>query len=82
MVAGRARVLAGAAAGAVGKALGRSGDFYRVAGPQTAMIDDVAAAVAPYDHHLLPGPAEPDQLANRLAAARWAARRRSSTPTT
>ena len=69
MVAGRARVLAGAAAGAVGKALGRSGDFYRVAGPQTAMIDDVAAAVAPYDHHLLPGPAQPDQLANRLAAA-------------
>ncbi|MEI7625102.1 MAG: coenzyme F420-0:L-glutamate ligase [Actinomycetota bacterium] len=69
MVAGRVRVLAGAAAGAVGKALGRSGDFYRVAGRQTAMIDDVAAAVAPYDHHLLPGPAEPDALANRLAAA-------------
>lgn len=69
MVAGRPRVIAGAVAGAAGKLLRRRGWFYRVAGPQTAMIDDVAAAVAPYDHHLLPGPADPDGLAERLAAA-------------
>ncbi len=69
MVAGRERVIAGAVAGAAGKLARRRGWFYRVAGPQTAMIDDVAAAVAPYDHHLLPGPADPDGLAERLAAA-------------
>src|SRR5205823_12621702 len=40
MAAGRARVLAGAAAGALGKLVGRRGWFYRVAGPGAAMIDD------------------------------------------
>jgi tetratricopeptide (TPR) repeat protein len=67
--AGRPRVLLGAIASVVGKALGRSGWFYRVAGPGTAMIDDVAAALPPHDHHVIFGPAKPDRLADELSEA-------------
>lgn len=68
MEAGSARVAVAAVAGAVGKLAGRRGWFYRVAGPATAMIDDVAAAMPPHDHHMVFGPAEPDALAASLAA--------------
>jgi tetratricopeptide (TPR) repeat protein len=67
--AGRAKVLLGAAAGAAGKLVGKRGWFYRVAGPGAAMIDDVAAALPPHDHHLLFGPGRPDQLSEDLSAA-------------
>jgi tetratricopeptide (TPR) repeat protein len=69
LVAGRTRVLAGALAGAIGRAAGRRGWFYHVAGRQTAMIDDVAAALPPHDHHMLFGPGQPDRMATELAAA-------------
>ena len=69
MVCGRGRVVAGAVAGAFGKVVGRQGWFYRVAGPQAAMIDDVAACLPPHDHHLIFGPRDPDGLARRLATA-------------
>lgn len=69
MEAGRTKVLLGAAAGAAGKLMGKRGWFYRVAGPGAAMIDDVAAALPPHDHHLLFGPGRPDKLSEDLAAA-------------
>jgi tetratricopeptide (TPR) repeat protein len=69
MEAGRARVALAAAAGAAGRLLGRHGWFYRVAGPATAMIDDVAACLPPHDHHIIFAPAQPDTLAEALAAA-------------
>jgi tetratricopeptide (TPR) repeat protein len=65
--AGRARVVAGAIAGAAGKLARRRGWFYRVAGPAAAMIDDVAACMPPHDHHILFGPRDPDGLAAALA---------------
>ena len=64
---GMPRVLAGAVAGAVGKLIGRRGWFYRVTGPQAAMIDDVAACIPPFDHHMVYGPRDPDRLAAQLA---------------
>ncbi len=67
LVSGRARVIAGAVAGAFGKLLRRRGWFYRVAGPQAAMIDDVAAALPPNDHHVVFGPRDPDDTAAALA---------------
>jgi tetratricopeptide (TPR) repeat protein len=67
MEAGRVRVIAGAVAGALGKLLGRDGWFYRVAGPGAAMIDDVAAAMPPHDHHVVFGPRDPAGLAMELA---------------
>jgi tetratricopeptide (TPR) repeat protein len=69
MEAGRIRIVLGAVAGAVGRPLGRRGWFYRVAGPRTAMIDDVAACLPPLDHHLIFGPIEPGALARELARA-------------
>lgn len=66
---GAPRVLAGAIAGAIGKLLGQKGWFYRVAGPSTAMIDDVAACLPPLDHHVIFGPSQPDSLASRVAGA-------------
>jgi tetratricopeptide (TPR) repeat protein len=67
MEAGRARVLAGTAAAVAGKLVRRRGWFYRVAGPGTAMIDDVAAAMPPHDHHIVFGPRAPAELATELA---------------
>jgi tetratricopeptide (TPR) repeat protein len=67
MEAGRARVVAAAVAGAAGKVVKRRGWFYKVAGPNAAMIDDVAAALPPHDHHVIFGPRDPDGLARELA---------------
>lgn len=69
MELGRPRVALGAAAAVAGKALGRRGWFYRVAGRQAAMIDDVAACLPPHDHHLIFGPADADGLARELSRA-------------
>jgi tetratricopeptide (TPR) repeat protein len=67
MEAGRAKVIAGTAAAVAGKVARRRGWFYRVAGPGTAMIDDVAAAMPPHDHHVVFGPRAPEELAAELA---------------
>jgi tetratricopeptide (TPR) repeat protein len=68
MEAGRPRIVAGTVAAIVTKPFGRRGWFYRVAGQPTALIDDVAAALPPNDHHLVFGPRDPDGLAAELAA--------------
>lgn len=68
METGRGRVIAGAFAALLGKLVGRRGWFYLVAGPPTAMIDDVAAAMPPHDHHVVFGPRAPAELATELAA--------------
>ena len=68
MEAGRPRIVAGTVAAIVTKPFGRRGWFYRVAGQPTALIDDVAAALPPNDHHMVFGPRDPDGLAAELAA--------------
>jgi tetratricopeptide (TPR) repeat protein len=65
---GHARITAAAVAGALGKALGRKGWFYVVAGKPAAMIDDVGACMPPHDHHIIFGPRDPDGMAAALAA--------------
>lgn len=65
---GVGRVLLGALAGAAGRAVGKKGWFYQVAGRSTAMIDDVAACLPPLDHHIIFGPSRPDDLATNVAA--------------
>jgi tetratricopeptide (TPR) repeat protein len=67
MEAGRPRVALGALAAIATKPFGRRGWFYRVAGQGTALIDDVAAALPPNDHHLVFGPRDPDALADEIA---------------
>jgi F420-0:gamma-glutamyl ligase-like protein len=65
---GLARILRAAVAGFWGKVRGRSGDFYRVAGKQVAMIDAAHTSGVPefYECVIL-GPKEPDRVAQELA---------------
>lgn len=65
---GRLRILFAAAVGAVGKLLGRKGDFYRVAGMQAALVDAATTSpVPPYNETVIKGPKEPQKVAESLA---------------
>ena len=64
---GSLRILVASAAGAIGKLLGRRGDFYRVAGMQAATIDAAhTSPVPPYDQCVILGPRDPDGVARRI----------------
>ncbi len=67
---GVARILRAAIAGAWGKLRGRSGDFYRIAGPQVAMIDAAhTSGVKEYFESVILGPKDPDGVARQLKCA-------------
>jgi asparagine synthase (glutamine-hydrolysing) len=67
--AGAPRIIAAAAASAAGKAVGKRGLFYRVAGPQVEAIDGPTHnTLPPHNTHAKLGPADPDGVATRLAA--------------
>jgi F420-0:gamma-glutamyl ligase len=62
---GSLRILAAAVVGAVGKLLGRRGDFYRVAGMQAATID--AAGTSPLQpNSVILGPKDPVAVARSI----------------
>lgn len=66
--AGVFRILLAAALGALGKAAGVKGIFYRVAGRKVAMIDGpVPYAIPPYNKHCSLGPKDSGASARRLA---------------
>ncbi len=66
--AGRKRIVAAAAAGALGRAVGRHGDFYRVAGERVAAIDGpTRGTLPPSDTHAKLAPEDPDGVSERLA---------------
>ncbi|HEY8414656.1 MAG TPA: coenzyme F420-0:L-glutamate ligase [Thermaerobacter sp.] len=68
--AGRTRVaLAFVVGGFTRLLLGRSGDFYRIAGYYARVIDDVMGTMPPFDKHIILPPADPDGVAARLARA-------------
>ena len=65
---GVCRILFAAAVGAMGKLLGRKGDFYRVAGMQAALIDAASTSpVEPYTETVIKGPLNPAKEAQRIA---------------
>lgn len=65
---GSARILVAAIVGSVTKFLGRSGDFYRLAGMQAALIDAAETSpVEPYTHTVIKGPLVPGKVAQDLA---------------
>ncbi len=67
---GLVRILRAAIAGFWGKLRGRSGDFYRVAGKQAAMIDAAhTSGVKEFYECVILGPKDPDGVAQQLAAA-------------
>lgn len=64
---GAPRIVRAAVAGAWGKLRGRSGDFYRVAGPQAAMIDAAhTSGVKEYYEYVIKGPKDPDAVARQM----------------
>jgi F420-0:gamma-glutamyl ligase len=41
---------------------GRRGDFYRFAGQQASLVDDVTGNMPPFDKHIVLGPSHPEQV--------------------
>jgi len=61
------RILLAAFIGAIGKLLGRKGDFYRVAGIQAALIDAATTSpVPPYTDMVIKGPLHPKEVCEDL----------------
>ncbi|MCC6546671.1 hypothetical protein IT570_05835 [Candidatus Sumerlaeota bacterium] len=62
---GAARIWLAAIVGAMGKLIGRKGDFYRIAGPQAATID--AATTSPFQPECVcMGPKDPEKVAQTI----------------
>ena len=51
------------------KLVGSKGWFYRLAGEQARLIDDITGTTPPYDQTIVLGPAEPAAWCERMAAA-------------
>ncbi len=67
---GAGRILLAAVVGAVGKFIGRRGDFYRIAGVQAAAIDAPGTAGIPeFRNCVIKAPKDPDRVAQSLADA-------------
>ena len=63
---GAFRILLGALAAGLGKAVGRSGDFYRVAGRELAKIDDIAGTMPPFDRFIVLWPKNPKKITDEI----------------
>ncbi|MEG1159998.1 MAG: coenzyme F420-0:L-glutamate ligase [Acidaminococcaceae bacterium] len=68
-VEGKYRVLGAVVCGFAAKCVGVSGVFYRMAGDQARLIDDVTGTMPPYDKHIVYGPSEPAQVAEAIVKA-------------
>ena len=67
---GTPRILLAAAVAAVTKAVGRRGDFYRIAGPKARAIDGPTKnTIPPYDSQVVLGPDRPNGVAADIRAA-------------
>lgn len=67
---GTPRILFAAAVAAVTKAVGRRGDFYRIAGPKARAIDGPTKnTIPPYDSQVVLGPDRPHGVAADVKAA-------------
>lgn len=65
---GTARILLASAAGAIGKLLGRKGDFYRVAGYKARSIDGpTPKTIPPFNEYVVLGPTRPNEVATNLS---------------
>lgn len=66
---GLAKIIGATIMGAIGKARGKAGEFYRFAGRSVATIDDCTGTLPPFDKHVVMGPAKGDQLVAALKAS-------------
>lgn len=63
---GTLRVLMAFIVGGIAKVFGNSGMFYKLAGEQAALIDDVTGTMPPFDKVLVFGPKEPAKVAAKI----------------
>lgn len=63
---GGLRVLFAVICGFAAKCFGVSGTFYRMAGEQARLIDDITGTMPPYDKHIVYGPKDPAGVAERI----------------
>ena len=68
-VSGPARVLNAWLLGTLLKLVGLKGWFYRLAGEQARLIDDVTGTTPPYDQTIVLGPDQPQRFCEQAAAA-------------
>lgn len=66
---GPARVLNAWLVGTLLKSVGLKGWFYRLAGEQARLIDDVTGTTPPYDQTIVLGPLQPELFCQQAAAA-------------
>ena len=66
---GPTRVILAWSIGFALKLLGQNGWFYRLAGDQARLIDDITGTTPPYDQTIVLGPVAPHQLCEEAAAA-------------
>jgi hypothetical protein len=66
---GPARVLCAWLAGTALKLVGSKGWFYRLAGDQARLIDDVTGTTPPYDQTIVLGPERPEAFCEQMAQA-------------
>jgi hypothetical protein len=66
---GPARVLCAWLAGTALKLVGSKGWFYRLAGEQARLIDDVTGTTPPYDQTIVLGPDQPELFCEEMAQA-------------
>lgn len=63
------RILLAAGIGAIGKLFKKRGWFFKVAGKQVALIDDVAGTMPPYHRHIVLGPKDPNKVCDAIKKA-------------
>lgn len=66
---GAARVTWAVIVGFAAKCVGVSGTFYRMAGEQARLIDDLTGTMPPYDKHIVYGPSNPTKVAEEITKA-------------
>jgi hypothetical protein len=63
---GAFRMIASFFIGALGKAVGKKGLFYELAGKPAELIDDITGTMPPFDKYIVAGPKDPDGVVRRI----------------
>lgn len=63
---GTAKMVSAFFIGAVGKAFGKKGLFYELAGRPAELIDDITGTMPPFDKYIVAGPKDPEGVVARI----------------
>jgi len=67
-IVGPSRVFVSLLLGFTGKLVGIKGVFYRVAGEQARLIDDITGTTPPYDQMIVLGPKSPQEICEKVSS--------------